>query len=86
MIDCQQRTGHLASLGAREVSRTEFERPGIGTVQFEAIYLDWSDHGGVRYPDLIIEKENNELARILVVDTVTAGSSWQLIELEDEAL
>jgi leucyl/phenylalanyl-tRNA--protein transferase len=26
MIDCQQRTGHLASLGGREVSRTDFER------------------------------------------------------------
>ncbi|CAG1016071.1 Leucyl/phenylalanyl-tRNA--protein transferase [Burkholderiaceae bacterium] len=26
MIDCQQRTGHLASMGARELPRTEFER------------------------------------------------------------
>lgn len=26
MIDCQQRTGHLASLGGREIARTEFER------------------------------------------------------------
>jgi leucyl/phenylalanyl-tRNA--protein transferase len=26
MIDCQQKTGHLASLGGREVSRAEFER------------------------------------------------------------
>ena len=26
MIDCQQRTGHLASLGGRELPRTEFER------------------------------------------------------------
>jgi leucyl/phenylalanyl-tRNA--protein transferase len=25
LIDCQQRTGHLASLGAREISRTTFE-------------------------------------------------------------
>jgi len=25
MIDCQQRTGHLASLGGRELPRTEFE-------------------------------------------------------------
>lgn len=25
MIDCQQRTGHLASLGAREITRAEFE-------------------------------------------------------------
>lgn len=26
MIDCQQRTGHLASLGGRELARNEFER------------------------------------------------------------
>lgn len=26
MIDCQQRTGHLASLGGREIARAEFER------------------------------------------------------------
>jgi len=26
MIDCQQRTGHLASLGGREIARGEFER------------------------------------------------------------
>ena len=26
MIDCQQRTGHLASLGGRELPRSEFER------------------------------------------------------------
>ena len=26
MIDCQVKTGHLASLGAREISRTEFNR------------------------------------------------------------
>ena len=26
LIDCQQNTGHLASLGAREISRAEFER------------------------------------------------------------
>jgi leucyl/phenylalanyl-tRNA--protein transferase len=25
MIDCQQRTGHLASLGGREIARAEFE-------------------------------------------------------------
>jgi leucyl/phenylalanyl-tRNA--protein transferase len=24
MVDCQQSTGHLASLGAREIARTEF--------------------------------------------------------------
>jgi hypothetical protein len=65
--------GYINENNALERTRTEFERPGVGPVQFEAVYLDWSDHGGVRYPDVIIHKENNELARILVVDNVTAG-------------
>ena len=26
LIDCQQNTGHLASLGAREIARADFER------------------------------------------------------------
>lgn len=41
MIDCQQRTGHLASLGGREVSRTEFERRlshGLGA----PVIADWT--------------------------------------------
>ena len=41
MIDCQQRTGHLASLGGREISRTEFERRltlGLG----EPAIVDWT--------------------------------------------
>lgn len=44
LIDCQQRTGHLASLGAREISRSEFERqfvprtrePDIGEWTYDA--------------------------------------------------
>ena len=41
MIDCQQRTGHLASLGGREISRAEFERrlaPRLG----EPAINDWT--------------------------------------------
>jgi leucyl/phenylalanyl-tRNA---protein transferase len=41
MIDCQQRTGHLASLGGRELPRTEFERrftPSLG----EPPITDWT--------------------------------------------
>ena len=43
LIDCQQRTGHLASLGAREIPRSEFEAliaPRIGEPSIE----DWSYH------------------------------------------
>ena len=41
MIDCQQRTGHLASLGGRELPRSEFERrfaPGVK----EPPITDWT--------------------------------------------
>ncbi len=41
LIDCQQRTGHLASLGGREIPRAEFEQalpPRLG----EASITDWA--------------------------------------------
>lgn len=41
MIDCQQRTGHLASLGGRELPRADFERrltEGLG----EPAITDWT--------------------------------------------
>jgi len=41
MIDCQQRTGHLASLGGRELPRTEFERR-LSLALGERGILDWS--------------------------------------------
>ncbi len=41
MIDCQQRTGHLASLGGRELPRSEFERRLLPRLQEPAI-ADWS--------------------------------------------
>jgi leucyl/phenylalanyl-tRNA--protein transferase len=41
LIDCQQRTGHLASLGAREVSRVAFERL-IGTRLKAMPVREWS--------------------------------------------
>ena len=41
MIDCQQRTGHLASLGGRELPRTEFER-SLSLALGERRILDWS--------------------------------------------
>ena len=43
MIDCQQRTAHLASLGGRELSRDEFERRlTLGLSQ--APVPDWTYH------------------------------------------
>ena len=46
VIDCQQRTGHLASLGGREVSRTEFEQRvshGLGAPTI----TDWTYHASM---------------------------------------
>jgi leucyl/phenylalanyl-tRNA--protein transferase len=46
MIDCQQRTGHLASLGAREVSRAEFERRLAASLKQPPI-TDWTYDPGM---------------------------------------
>jgi leucyl/phenylalanyl-tRNA---protein transferase len=43
MIDCQQRTGHLASLGGRELPRSEFEARLTPRVREPAI-VDWTYH------------------------------------------
>ena len=40
MIDCQQNTGHLASLGAREWSRDQFETRLVSAVE-EAPIVNW---------------------------------------------
>jgi leucyl/phenylalanyl-tRNA---protein transferase len=41
LIDCQQRTRHLASLGAREIPRTEFEQR-IATLTGQPTVRDWT--------------------------------------------
>jgi leucyl/phenylalanyl-tRNA---protein transferase len=43
MIDCQQRTGHLASLGGRELPRSEFEARLTPRVRERPI-VDWTYH------------------------------------------
>ena len=43
MIDCQQRTSHLASLGGRELPRAEFEARLTPRLQ-ESSISDWSYH------------------------------------------
>ncbi|HZE91492.1 MAG TPA: leucyl/phenylalanyl-tRNA--protein transferase [Rhizobacter sp.] len=43
LIDCQQRTGHLASLGAREIPRAEFERALPPRLK-EPPVVEWSYH------------------------------------------
>ena len=46
MIDCQQRTEHLASLGGREVPRGEFER-GLALSLGEPRIRDWTYHSSM---------------------------------------
>ena len=43
LIDCQQRTSHLASLGAREIARSAFERLITPRVRGPAL-TDWTYH------------------------------------------
>lgn len=43
LIDCQQNTAHLASLGAREISRAAFEQHLASTVHAEPVQ-DWTYH------------------------------------------
>jgi leucyl/phenylalanyl-tRNA--protein transferase len=46
LIDCQQNTSHLASLGAREIPRTDFERHLALTVG-EPPVADWTYDGSL---------------------------------------
>ena len=45
-IDCQQNTGHLASLGAHEVPREAFEQH-LALTLGQADVVDWSYHSGL---------------------------------------
>jgi leucyl/phenylalanyl-tRNA---protein transferase len=53
MIDCQQSTAHLASLGAREIRRAQFIQWVSGAVQRAPI--DWSIYRGIRLNALLLD-------------------------------
>ena len=53
MIDCQQSTEHLASLGAREIRRTQFIQRVSEAVQ--AAPIDWSIYHGIRLNSLLLD-------------------------------
>lgn len=44
MIDCQMKTAHLASLGAREIPRAEFSQKLTELVNFPGDISHWHDH------------------------------------------
>lgn len=52
VIDCQQKTSHLASLGAREISRAEFRALVARAV--EAPSMDWPQYVGHPINDLLL--------------------------------
>jgi hypothetical protein len=66
--------GYVTDKNVLERTRTTFDDPVLGTVRFEAVYLNWTDFGGVRYPGVVIHKENDQLARILIVEKVESGA------------
>jgi hypothetical protein len=62
--------GYINDENLVEKTRTEFTDPVLGDVKFEASYLDWTEFDGLKYPTIIIEKENGTLHRVLVVQKV----------------
>jgi hypothetical protein len=68
----RQVRGYVNDDNILERTRTDFEDPALGKVQFEATYLQWADFNGMKFPTMIIEKENNEVSRILIVEMVEA--------------
>ena len=71
----QQVKGYVTGQNVLERTMTEFKDPAHGDVKFEAVYRDWTDFAGVKYPTTIIEKENGQLSRILIVSKVEAGAA-----------
>ena len=53
MIDCQQSTAHLASLGAREIRRSQFLQRLAEAVRMDPI--DWSVYRGTRLNSLLAD-------------------------------
>jgi leucyl/phenylalanyl-tRNA--protein transferase len=63
LIDCQQRTAHLASLGAREISRPAYERHLAGATGAPSID-DWTYHRSMwRHLGLGAAPQAQEVAR-----------------------
>jgi hypothetical protein len=69
--------GYVNDQNLLERTRTEIDDPALGKVQFEAIYLQWADFDGVKFPSLVIEKKNEALTRVLVVDRIEPGVDLQ---------
>jgi hypothetical protein len=69
----QQIRGYINDKHELERTRTEYQDPARGKVAFEAVYRDWKDFNGVKAPTTIIQRENDQPTRILIVNQVDAG-------------
>lgn len=60
--------GYVNAENVLERTRTEVPGPGGKTIPFEAVFMSWVDFAGLKYPSVIVHKENNQVSRILVVE------------------
>lgn len=60
--------GYLNTENVLERTRTELSGPGGTKIPFEAVYMSWVDFAGLKYPSVIVHKDNNQVSRILVVE------------------
>lgn len=67
--------GFMNEQNLLERVRTTIQDPARGKVDIEAIYSYWTDFNGRKFPTMLIEKQNGELFRVLVVGKMEAESS-----------
>jgi hypothetical protein len=70
----QQFRGYVNDKHELERTRTEIQDPALGKTAYEAIYDEWKDFKGVKAPTMIIDKENDQPTRILIVTQVDTAA------------
>lgn len=71
----QQVKGYITGQNTLERVRTEFQDPKLGKVDYEVVYLEWTPFNGLKFPSMMIQKENGQVARILIVQKVEAAAA-----------
>lgn len=71
----RQVRGYMNDQDVLERTRTETTDPKLGKVVHETVFLQWGDFDGLKFPTLLIQKENDQVARILVVEKVDSQAS-----------
>jgi hypothetical protein len=71
----QQVKGYVTGQNTLERVRTELQDPKLGKVDYEVVYLDWIPFNGLKFPSTIIQKENGQVSRILIVQKVEAAAA-----------